>query len=132
MVNRLVLFEHLRNAFYIEFNGTKETKEMLDKKFRTYKHEIDGIINNGFGAEFSECNTFIEDYNNALNKYVLKIYELIKVSNITIEDFIISHIHMHINRSFISKQRKHELVIYDILARYYKSQNNRNYENKNN
>lgn len=132
MVNRLVLFEHLRNAFYIEFNATKETREMLDKKFRTYKHEIDGIINNGFGAEFSECNTFIEDYKNALNKYVLKIYELIKASNITIEDFIISHIHMHINRSFISKQRKHELVIYDILARYYKSQNNRNYENKNN
>lgn len=121
MANRLIIFEHLRNSFYSELNGTKETKEILDQKFRTYKNEINNIINNNFEGELDECNVYIDEYKNCLSDYILPIYQLIKTSHITIEDFIISHIHMHINRSFISKQRKHELAIYDILARYYKS-----------
>lgn len=131
MANRLIIFEHLRNAFYSEFNGTKETKEILDQKFRTYKNEINNIINNNFEGELNECNSYIDEYKNSLSDYILPIYQLIKTSDITIEDFIINHIHMHINRSFISKQRKHELAIYDILARYYKSLINRNNEKKN-
>lgn len=127
MSNRLIIFEHLRNAFYLEFHGTKETKEILDQKFRINKNEINNIINNNFEGELNECNVYIDEYKNCVSDYTLPIFQLIKTSDITIEDFIISHIHMHIN--FISKQRKHELAIYDILARYYKSKNNRNYEN---
>ncbi len=131
LANRLILFEQLRNAFYSEFNVGKETKELLDQKFRNYKNQIEYTIKNNFEDELKDCNIYIHDYKNDLQECVSSIFQLLKISNKRIEDFIISHVHMHINRCFISKQRKHELVIYDFLARYYKSMINRNDEKKN-
>jgi thiopeptide-type bacteriocin biosynthesis protein len=38
---------------------------------------------------------------------------------ISINDLLCSYIHMMINRLFRTQQRKHELVLYDYLFRYY-------------
>jgi hypothetical protein len=40
---------------------------------------------------------------------------------VDLNDLITSYIHMMMNRSFRSRQRIHELVLYDFLYRYYKS-----------
>ena len=42
------------------------------------------------------------------------------------DELIYSMIHMLLNRLFISKQRMHELVVYDLLHSYYKSMIARN------
>ncbi|NOQ27509.1 MAG: hypothetical protein GQ564_19270, partial [Bacteroidales bacterium] len=39
-----------------------------------------------------------------------------------LNDLMGSYIHMLMNRLFKSKQRTHEMVIYDFLYRYYKSE----------
>ena len=41
---------------------------------------------------------------------------------INMNSFLSSHIHMMINRQFTSRQRQYELVIYDHLFRFYKTQ----------
>jgi hypothetical protein len=35
------------------------------------------------------------------------------------DQLVESHVHMHLNRLLRSEQRKHELLIYDFLARAY-------------
>ncbi|WP_409514659.1 lantibiotic dehydratase C-terminal domain-containing protein [Chryseobacterium sp.] len=43
-------------------------------------------------------------------------------SSAPLSKFFQSIFHMHINRMFISDQRLFEMVIYDYLFRYYKTQ----------
>lgn len=128
--NRLVIFEQLRASFFKEFDGTKETKKALDQNYRAFRNEIYSIMGATFGGELESINHYIHDYKISVSNQAKQIYTLINTSSITIEDFLISHIHMHINRCFVSQQRKHELAIYDILTRYYKTIINRNYEQK--
>lgn len=40
----------------------------------------------------------------------------------TVTDLVQSYIHMHVNRLIRSSQRLHELVLYDLLRRYYEGQ----------
>ncbi|WP_404827363.1 lantibiotic dehydratase C-terminal domain-containing protein [Flavobacterium frigoritolerans] len=41
--------------------------------------------------------------------------------SISLSSFLMSHIHMMVNRQYTSKQRMYELLIYDHLYRYYKT-----------
>jgi thiopeptide-type bacteriocin biosynthesis protein len=42
--------------------------------------------------------------------------------SIPVTDLVLSYIHMHVNRLIRSSQRLHELVLYDLLRRYYEGQ----------
>ncbi|MCC8199436.1 MAG: hypothetical protein LIP06_12945 [Tannerellaceae bacterium] len=56
------------------------------------------------------------------SKYtILQINEKLKKENLDIEYLISSYIHMMMNRIFRSRNRVHELIIYDFMDRYYKS-----------
>ena len=55
-----------------------------------------------------------------------KILEIKNQIQIPLNDFLSSHIHMMINRQYTSKQRMYELIIYDHLYRYDKTQNHKN------
>jgi hypothetical protein len=43
--------------------------------------------------------------------------------DVSLVSFLSSQIHMMINRQYTSRQREYELVIYDHLHRFYKTQN---------
>ena len=55
------------------------------------------------------------------------VNEILKLENdkqlaVSVDNLLISYIHMFMNRLFRSKQRLHEMVIYGFLFRYYRSQ----------
>ena len=122
---KLKLLEGLKNGFGKEFGMNKMLKLQLDKKYRNNRQLINEFFNDKFGEEN------IGDLIHLLNQKSLKIknvvQEILKKENEQIlekplDDLLGSYIHMLMNRLFKSKQRMHEMVIYDFLYRYYKSE----------
>ncbi|MCP5106131.1 MAG: hypothetical protein GY950_22285 [bacterium] len=53
---------------------------------------------------------------------ILKLYNNKEPNPFMLNDLMGSYSHMMINRLFKSKQRLHEMTLYDFLHRYYKSE----------
>ncbi|MEI7597136.1 MAG: thiopeptide-type bacteriocin biosynthesis protein [Bacteroidota bacterium] len=128
--DKSTLLKSLSEGFGIEFGMDKNLKIQLDKKYRDNTKSIQEFI-----AQNREKNEEYEPIFDLLNAYEEAIRaisnQIIKKNNTansekTINDLLGSYIHMLCNRLFKSKQRMHELVIYDFLYRYYKSEIARN------
>ena len=116
------LLESLKNGFGREFGMNKSLKLQLDKKFRKERPHINQIMKGD-----QEFNSFykllaVKSENiKYLVEQILTFNEDNKL-NSPLNDLMKSYIHMMCNRLFKSKQRLHELVIYDFMERYYKSE----------
>ncbi|MFV8344683.1 thiopeptide-type bacteriocin biosynthesis protein [Flavobacterium sp. ZB4P13] len=121
--DKLFLMDELQLAFKKEFHADKSLKKELDKQYRELFLEMQrfllGIatddypeIFNIIKTKYSKCNELIDSIKGKLQ--------------IPLSDFLMSHIHMMINRQYTSKQRMYELVIYDHLYKYYKTMEYRN------
>jgi thiopeptide-type bacteriocin biosynthesis protein len=107
------LLENLKDAFSLEFGVDQLSKRQLDKKYRTFRSDIESVL-------MGENNLF---------------EEILNVENITY-DFDLNNeqtitalkglVHMSVNRYMTSLPRLHELLIYDFLFRYYTSEIARN------
>ncbi len=52
----------------------------------------------------------------------MRISAALQAAGVPVHEQLSSYIHMFLNRMLLSNQRKHELVIYHCLSRYYDSQ----------
>jgi len=108
-------------AFKQEFNADKKFNSQLDKKYREFKSKF--IV-------FLQLEEFLEERNviiSNIEESNLVLQNIIGHNNnqslgMSLQNFFNSIFHMNINRLFISNQRLFELVIYDYLFRYYKTQ----------
>lgn len=114
------LMNRLQHSFKIEFKADKILKKKLDKKYRELSSELEYFITGDAKNDFPDLFEIIEKKQ---SQTVEKILEIKNKIEIPINDFISSHIHMMVNRQYTSKQRMYELIIYDHLYRYYKTQN---------
>lgn len=120
------LLENIRNSFSDEFGIDKYSKAVLDKKYRLNRQSIYNILKDQRHMysiiELDEITCLNED----------KIIESIKMLNEGSQKLrfgiLSSFIHMSLNRLFRNKQRRNELVIYDFLSRFYKSEIARNHQ----
>lgn len=122
---KLMLLEQLKNGFLTEHGGSKELKLQLDTKFRNVRKEVEGILNRELDAtrEILPLIELLEWKKEQLEPLTEKLIEL-KNNNqlqIPLNELIASYIHMMLNRVFMARQRTYELVVYDLLYRYYKS-----------
>lgn len=123
--NKLKIMETLKDSFAREFKIDKNLKEQLNKKYRREKENIEQILNRPSGIQIN--SDIMTPLLNA-TKYIKKIADQFKALEkkgeleVSISSLLISHIHMLMNRVIISNAREHELVIYDFLFRYYKSE----------
>ena len=118
------LMRRLQLIFKKEFNADAATNKELDTQYRKREVEITDLLLGKTDLPFEVLTPFIET----------KISEIALLSsNIKIQleiplfDFLSSHIHMMVNRQFTSRQRQYELLIYDHLYRFYKTQELRRY-----
>ncbi len=117
-LRRIGLLKGLHEGMRHEFEDSKQVKLQMDNKYREYsffinnmdnhKAEIVGIVGK------KEYNTY------------LKALSLLKLNTARFESeklmmLIADIIHMHLNRLFNERQRKHEFVIYYMLHKYYLS-----------
>lgn len=103
------LLEDLKEVFLQEFGVDQISKRQLDKKYRTYRVEIDSVLKGQ--------NTLFEEILNVGN--INYEFDLEKVQTITA---IKGLVHMSVNRFMTSQPRLHELLIYDFLFRHYTSE----------
>ncbi|UKB84709.1 thiopeptide-type bacteriocin biosynthesis protein [Chryseobacterium sp. MEBOG06] len=112
---------NLNNAFKKEFNVDKRLNSQLDKKYREFKPQyLNFIRSEEFLEERNLIIANIEASNTAFQN-IIHHHENQSLE-IPLQSFFQSIFHMNINRLFISDQRLFEMVIYDYLRRYYKTE----------
>jgi thiopeptide-type bacteriocin biosynthesis protein len=127
VIQKYEILSKMAESFIDEFEfSKKEYRMQLDQKYRLHKKKIEEII---FDSA-SNINWYspIKKTLAEKSKYVVPIAsKLIKKEkqntlDIPLNTLLTSYIHMTINRLFRSKQRIYELVLYDMLRKFYFSQ----------
>jgi thiopeptide-type bacteriocin biosynthesis protein len=131
------LIDDLLNAFTFD---TKHKIELLDRMSENYRQEF-GLIQHAFTKQLNDkyrlqrkrivfsfqqplgIDEVLRERRERLTPPVEALQQMKNVGSLEIplEDIVYSLLHMTMNRWFRSKNRMHELVIYDFLLRYYKS-----------
>lgn len=126
MKQKLELLTVMANSYGKEFNINSALINQLSDRYRSEKREIFDFMcfevhdNNNYTEILHLINITVE----SSMVYAQKILNLAdnKALMITLDNLMISCVHMFMNRLFRSRQRLHELVIYGFLFRYYRSQ----------
>ena len=100
----------------------KGFKLQLDRKFRAHRAAVTHVLEQGQPAALPiGMQHILNQRSSQIRPFTDKLLQMEKENQLDIpmEQFLRSVIHMTINRMFRSKQRIYELVIYDMLRRYY-------------
>lgn len=116
--DKLGLFKHLKESYYKEFGINSNANRSISKGYEGDKKEIAQFI------ATRKDDPLIKFYKDAAGKLASSIYEKKELGLFTLNTsaYLASIIHMHLNRLFTSNQRKHELILYDYLYKYYITQ----------
>lgn len=130
------VIKNLQSSFFKEFGGHDLLQKQLNDKYRNYKNIIDKHLDpmKDFENEIIEAVSIFNErsvLNSSIVKDILNKIKLFHNNESLQYELIHSYLHMYINRLFIAKQRKNELVVYHFLERYYFSKINRNKKEKN-
>jgi lantibiotic biosynthesis protein len=114
------LVSRIRNSFFNEFGGSLDLNRTLSDKYRSHRKLIEIAL---IAALENETAFNLNNIFKNRSKYIIAIIDEIKTSggDKKIEELAVSYIHMTLNRLFLAQPRKHELIIYDFLERFYKS-----------
>ncbi|MEO8404831.1 MAG: lantibiotic dehydratase [Chitinophagaceae bacterium] len=120
------ILSDLQNNFFNEFGASPQLKRLLDNKYRSSMKEISEVLDENLlkhdaFAETEQLSDLFVQRSRNLAPVVDEIMSLTGDNSFYLKDLIFSYIHMFINRMFISNQRKHEMVIYHYLKKYYTS-----------
>lgn len=111
---KLEFMSSLSNLFNNEFNVQSKN---VNKICLEYKHVVEKLLeDNLFSRNWGSINL-------ELNRLVCLVNQLLLKNNVLYLDnsFINSHIHMLNNRLFTKDNRLYELIIYNIMCKYYSS-----------
>ncbi len=119
------LINTLSTSFFNEHGGNKELKLVLDNKFRKLRTQLEDILNYN-DAEEKEYYPIIELINTRSKSNAIIVDDILLLSanhqlQLSINDLLASLLHMNLDRLFMGRNRTNEFVVYDLLARYYKS-----------
>jgi thiopeptide-type bacteriocin biosynthesis protein len=116
--------QNLSESYKREFKFTTHVyKRQLDNKYREHRKKIEEVLSR---RDESFTPQYIDYLNERTEKMKLCIELLLlknqeNIPSIPLDSLMGSIIHMTMNRLFRSKNRLHEMVIYDFLHRYYES-----------
>ena len=116
------ILDEMQTSFGQEFNINKSLRRQLDNKFRKYREKITTFLKPAID-ENSELFPIWELLGFKSEKSVEIVQSIkLKLSVEKIDSLLRSYIHMILNRLFRTKQRVHELAIYYMLHKHYKSE----------
>jgi len=110
-----------------EFGFTHHlTKKQLDNKYRSYRKEIEMTML--WENEVSKVIDVVKVRRQEIFTVAEKLIAMEKSNDLPVllKNLLPSLIHMNMNRWFRTKNRLHEMVIYDFLSRYYISETAKN------
>lgn len=123
--DKLRLLERLKDNFTNEHGGSKGLKQQLNNKYRNVRQPMEEILNRELDRE-SRIGPLIELLawkHGQVRPVAAQILAAHKndPQGTDLDALMSSYLHMMLNRIFKSRQRTYEMVIYDLLHRYYKS-----------
>lgn len=116
--------KNLSNSFKTEFGFNKYYLKQFNLKFRENKKNITDILNNNSNEKEKTLISLFRPIKKRTKK-LMSIIEQINAKSEKdhkVKDLLKSYLHMTMNRLFRSKNRLHELVLYDFMFRYYTSE----------
>jgi len=125
IIEKQLLMENLSHSFKMEFGFDEHNSKQFNTKYRSNKTIIESVLNNTIdNKNFNSICSIMVNRSERLTPVVESIKKKLKKKNVTItlNELLASYIHMMINRLFRSKNRFHELIIYDFMRRYYTSE----------
>lgn len=126
IAEKILVLEPLKETFSDEFMLDKAMKLKINDKYRCYKKSIqqllsldcpDNLLDEGLRIILAQRNVLISTEFQKL--CTLELENKLEVHRY---DILMAYIHMHMNRVYSSYQRLHELVVYDMLYKYYTTQ----------
>ncbi len=126
MEKKFDLVTILRENFGREHGMNRNLKDQMEKKFRNDRAVINELMDRSTDqvSEMLPLFQFLAQKSAAVQPIAEQILTLNKNNQLgmPLNDLMASYSHMMVNRLFKSKQRTHEMVLYDFLHRYYKSE----------
>jgi len=126
LTSKQQLMESWSLAFRTEFGFDMYNSKQFNVKFREHKPSIEKAMKNGSDSDdFEKLRKPVLNRSKKIKPLIDQIQSKLaneKTVDIALESLLSSYIHMLINRMFRSKSRQHEMVLYDFLNRYYKSE----------
>lgn len=121
---KMDFFTKRSDAFKTEFGFNEHNAKQFNTKFRQHKKTIEAVLHQNFNnPEFLSLYLPLRKSMKELQPVAATLISKTATGkHITIEQLLASYIHMTLNRLFRSKNRKHELVLYDFMRRYYISE----------
>jgi len=124
--DKLELMNYLKTGFGKEFGMSRPLKKQLDDKYRKERNSISSFLNfsQNENPDYAPILSVLEYKQIALEPIIEEILSLKndKYDQLKLNNLLGSYIHMLMNRLFKSKNRLNEMVCYDFLFRYYKTQ----------
>ena len=108
------LIEKMSDSFLREFNFNIHNSKSLNDAYRIKRKSISDIVN---GIDKEE-DSLMKKHVNTYVKEVAGIIGDIPIDKLNLS----SYLHMEMNRLFVNNNRLNEMVIYNYLTRYYKSE----------
>ena len=120
---RKELLNSLAESYKKEFGYThKNVTKQLNDKYRFFRKDIENIMI--WENETNETIDIVKARAQAIVPIAAKIIAMEQSGNlrVSMKSLLPSMIHMTMNRWFRTKNRLHEMVIYEFLSRYYTSE----------
>ncbi|MFB3385970.1 lantibiotic dehydratase [Flavobacterium sp. LAR06] len=122
---RIKLFNLAKTSFGKEFNRSGKLNKQINEMFVNHESEIEAFLDRNNIEEMYEPLTEILKERSA--KSANAVAAIKRISNedrlpTPLYNIMLSYVHMICNRIFITKQRAHEMVVYDYLYKYYSKQ----------
>jgi thiopeptide-type bacteriocin biosynthesis protein len=115
--DKLFLMDELQSSFKNEFNADKLLRKQMDKQYRELFPDMEALLSGAVTGNYNELSMLIQEKGNQVSATILSIKDRLQIP---LASFLMSHIHMMLNRQYSSKQRMYELLIYDHMFRFYK------------
>lgn len=118
------ILQRARDGFFQEFGGEKYLAIQLGDKFRKERKDLSELLEYKDGHPLSPGVDVFRRRSFFFKKIFSELRELEQAGGrltASLHDLALSYLHIHANRLLRSAQRQQELVIYDLLFRYYDS-----------
>ncbi|MCD7938417.1 MAG: thiopeptide-type bacteriocin biosynthesis protein [Tannerellaceae bacterium] len=124
LLQRSRLMEQMSAAYKQEFGFNTYNSKQFNVKYREKKKLVEQVLKGQGETDFTTLFSPIRKRSRILRPIVKDLKKKLPQEKavVSLESLIGSYLHMTLNRLFRSKNRKHELVIYDFMRRYYASE----------
>jgi len=125
LLRRSELLFRLKTGYFLEHQGNKSLKVQLDNKFRNLRKDVNNIFKEAYDDNIlCPLLPFLKRRSKRWKRAITEILkkEENETLSVPVDNLVSSFIHMSVIRIFRSRQRMHELVLYDILWKYYNSE----------